>query len=507
MATKIHGQYIVDGAITTAKLANDAVGSAQLADNAVGADALANNAVDSAAIVDDAVTAAKIADGAVVAAAIAGDAIDGSKIADNAIANEHLGDSVVNTAELAASAVTAAKADIDGTNGNWDFSAGVLRIGGAAVATQSFVNDIVEGLDPKPSVHAATTEALPACTYNNGSSGVGATLTGNANGAFPTIDGVAASANNLYIIKNQAAALQNGWYKLTTVGDGSTAFVLTRMVEADESGDLSKGAHSWVEGGTTNGQKAFYCTAAGVIGSDAVTISLYHSAIYSASTGIQKVNKDFRLDFANTNPSLEIADGGVRAKTDESTIERAAGGLQVKDLGVTTAKIAADAITSAKVAAAAITTAKIAADAVDKAKIAADVAGSGLSQAGDGALDVSVDNSTIEVSSDSLRLKDAGITSAKLASAVKTRIGGGWDAIVKATGDGSAVNVDLGHSDASLTEESLLVTIDGLVMELGGSADYTTSDNGGSGGVDRIVFVTAPANGSRVIIRYRRTSL
>jgi hypothetical protein len=56
--------------------------------------------------------------------------------------------------------------------------------------------------------------------------------------------------------------------------------------------------------------------------------------------------------------------------------------------------------------------------AVTSAKLNAGVAGSGLSGGAGTALAVNVDDSTIEINSDTLRLKDAGITSAKLASAV-----------------------------------------------------------------------------------------
>jgi len=54
-------------------------------------------------------------------------------------------------------------------------------------------------------------------------------------------------------------------------------------------------------------------------------------------------------------------------------------------------------------------------DAVDKDKIAADVAGSGLGQNADGSLEVKVDSSTIEIATDTLRIKDDGVTNAKLA--------------------------------------------------------------------------------------------
>lgn len=62
-----------------------------------------------------------------------------------------------------------------------------------------------------------------------------------------------------------------------------------------------------------------------------------------------------------------------------------------------------------------VDTAQLANDAVDKTKINADVAGIGLGQNVDGSLEVNVDDSTVEVSADTLQVKDGGIAEAKLA--------------------------------------------------------------------------------------------
>ena len=47
-----------------------------------------------------------------------------------------------------------------------------------------------------------------------------------------------------------------------------------------------------------------------------------------------------QVDVSDTNPGLEITDGGVRVKVDDSSIERASGGIQVKALGITDAMLA-----------------------------------------------------------------------------------------------------------------------------------------------------------------------
>lgn len=65
-----------------------------------------------------------------------------------------------------------------------------------------------------------------------------------------------------------------------------------------------------------------------------------------------------------------------------------------------------------------INTAGIANNAVTADKIATAVAGDGLAGGGGTALSVNVDASTIEINSDTLRVKDAGITASKLASGI-----------------------------------------------------------------------------------------
>ena len=86
---------------------------------------------------------------------------------------------------------------------------------------------------PEETVAAATTADLGTVTYNNGTLGVGATLTNGGSQAAFSIDGQSPSVDSRILVKNQSSALQNGIYTLTTVGDGSTNWVLTRASDAD----------------------------------------------------------------------------------------------------------------------------------------------------------------------------------------------------------------------------------------------------------------------------------
>jgi hypothetical protein len=106
----------------------------------------------------------------------------------------------------------------------------------------------------------------------------------------------------------------------------------------------------------------------------------------------------------------EIADGSITADKLDSQFEQQ---IALPDGSVTAAKLAS----------AAVIAAKIDDDAVTAAKINADVAGDGLGQnAVSGALEVKVDDATIGIATDTLAVKDGGVTLAKLASAARPNV-------------------------------------------------------------------------------------
>lgn len=142
----------------------------------------------------------------------------------------------------------------------------------AAQVAQLAAEAAASGMKWRPSVRAATTGTLPACTYANGSSGQGATLTGNANGALAAQDGVTLVAGEYLLVKDQASALQNGIYTVTQVGTAGTPFILTRNGDADTWAELVSQVRIADEG-TTNADTIFICTVntGGTIGTNNVT--------------------------------------------------------------------------------------------------------------------------------------------------------------------------------------------------------------------------------------------
>lgn len=171
------------------------------------------------------------------------------------------------------------------------------------------VKSLIAGLtDPKDSVDAATTTALPAATYDNGASGVGATLTADANGAFPSIDGVGISVGRRVLVKDQVAGLQNGIYELTQAGDVGNPWILTRTADANiGSGDatlpddnaalVSQGMFCLVSSGTINSGLGYILTTADPIslGTTALSFAQFGETIL-AGDGLIKTGSTLSVD-------------------------------------------------------------------------------------------------------------------------------------------------------------------------------------------------------------------
>lgn len=125
-------------------------------------------------------------------------------------------------------------------------------------AAKDYTDTVAQGLTTKQSARLATTTTLPANTYSNGSSGVGATLTATSNGIL-TIDSGNVVLNDYILVKDQASQLQNGLYKCTTAGTAGVPYVLTRAVEMNTTLEFS-GSYVFVFDGVINENAGFVCT-------------------------------------------------------------------------------------------------------------------------------------------------------------------------------------------------------------------------------------------------------
>lgn len=94
-------------------------------------------------------------------------------------------------------------------------------------ASKEYVDSVVQGVSVKPAAYVATTGPL-ASTYDNGTLGVGGTLT-LAPAATLTIDGRQLTTQfQGVLVKSQTNAIENGRYYVSQVGNATTAWILTR---------------------------------------------------------------------------------------------------------------------------------------------------------------------------------------------------------------------------------------------------------------------------------------
>ena len=196
-------------------------------------------------------------------------------------------------------------------------------------ATKSYVDATSSGLDVKSACLYATTAALPAVTYANGSSGVGATLTANANAAL-SVDGGSPSVDDRILVKDQAAQAQNGIYTVTATGSGSAVFVLTRATDYDTTSDIKDGTFTFVQQGTANADNGYVMTTNGdiTVGTTAVAFDQFSGAgQITAGAGLTK-----------TGNTIDIGAGtGITVNANDIQVAtNYAGGTSIVSLGTVT---------------------------------------------------------------------------------------------------------------------------------------------------------------------------
>lgn len=140
---------------------------------------------------------------------------------------------------------------------------------------KAYVDAIGGGFTFVNAVLAASTANLTA-TYNNGTAGVGATLTNSGTQAVFTTDGVTPSVNSRILVKDQTTQLQNGVYILTNVGSISTNWVLTRATDYDTVPPIAQGNLVPVQQGTAFARTLWIQTApVTTIGTDPIVFQQF----------------------------------------------------------------------------------------------------------------------------------------------------------------------------------------------------------------------------------------
>jgi hypothetical protein len=234
--------------------------------------------------------------------------------------NKHI--DLVKTTQLwigasgSATQVTATAAELNLLDGITALDTDLTTVAGthttiaSALAIKTYVDNNLTGLEVKDSVKVATTANLTV-TYNNGVSGVGATMTNSDTQAAINIDGVALSLNDRVLVKDQTGNTANGIYKVTTVGSGSANWVLTRTTDADTAAELNSGVFFFCEGGTANADNGYVMTqdTAITFGSTQILFAQF-SGTGQITTG-DGLSKTGNTMFVNTGTGITVTSDNI----------------------------------------------------------------------------------------------------------------------------------------------------------------------------------------------------
>jgi len=173
------------------------------------------------------------------------------------------------------------------------------------IVNKQYADAIASGIHFHEAVSLATTTALPANTYNNGTSGVGATLTANANGAL-SVDSTLTVVTERILVKNEATGANNGVYVVTQVGSAGTPYILTRATDFDTAGtgvnQIDEGDFFLVTNGVVNLNTAWVQQTAPpiTVGTTALVFQQFSAPItYTAGTGLSE-SPTYTFNIANT---------------------------------------------------------------------------------------------------------------------------------------------------------------------------------------------------------------
>ena len=166
-------------------------------------------------------------------------------------------------------------------------------------ATKQYVDDVAQGLHTHDSCNAATDSTLATIsggtvTYNNGTAGVGATLT--TTGSYTTIDGVTLSNGMRILVKNEANAAHNGIY------DRTSTTVLTRSSDFDTPTEMAGGDFTFVNAGTLYDNTGWVMPdPVTTVGTTAVNwVQFSGAGTYTAGTGLTLTGSVFSVNASQT---------------------------------------------------------------------------------------------------------------------------------------------------------------------------------------------------------------
>jgi hypothetical protein len=181
-------------------------------------------------------------------------------------------------------------------------------------ATKQYVDDVAQGLSVQAPAIVASTGTYAAMstgtvTYDNGTAGVGATLTTTV--ALTAIDGITLTVNDRIIIKDETGANlpNNGIYVYTS------STVLTRAADFDTPTEMAGGDFCFVQQGTTYNDTGWVMTdpVTTVGTSDVTWVQFSGAGSFTAGAGLTLTGTVFSVN--TDNLTTDISGGNVVVKT------------------------------------------------------------------------------------------------------------------------------------------------------------------------------------------------
>jgi len=329
---------------------------------------------------------------------------------------------------------------------------------------QNQIDNSSSGLSWKQAVDLATTANI--------------TLSGEQ-----TIDGTLTSTSRI-LVKDQSTAADNGIY-VTASG------AWTRATDMDSASEFDSAA-VFVSNGTANADTGFVQTAnVTTVGTDTVTFVQF--------TGAGQINAGTGLSKSGNTLDVNLGAGIVELPGDEVGIDlTSTGGLELTSLLTGgQLKIKPDSTTGATVAPIIINsngagtgvdnstidhssgTIGVKDAGISGTQLNSSVAGDGLAGGGGSALSVNVDDSTIEITTDTLNVKAAGITEDELNTSVAGDglTGGGGSALAVGAGDGINVDTNDISVDPESTASNTIAPVSVTATGVGVTVDNATIDH------------------------------
>lgn len=320
-----------------------------------------------------------------------------------------------------------------------DLDVGGFKIVGLSDATSADgaaswgqVQNLFQGVrDYKESVRLASTSNVSVSYAATG----GTSGRGRITGAPNTLNGSVLASGDRILLKDQSNGAQNGIWVVTTVGTGADG-VWDRATDFDADAEVTSGILVAVTEFTSIDNRGQYVltTADPIIIGGASGTSLSFTQIvpvggYIAGDGMSQTG--FTFNVVSGNAAIAVSANNIALTLASNSGLSVAGGLNIVPDTVTAGTIGVT--STANGAGIKFNTTTFEDEGSETLALAATVApiGSGLVLTND-TLNVVVDAATIEIATNTVRVKDSGITFAKIASGI-------WGTTLDTTG--SIINV------------------------------------------------------------------